>query len=60
VPGVDLSQKLVGLSHYHPHDAAWKNTRGDAWSLERIVREELNRSPASDSSDTTNHLVGLA
>jgi hypothetical protein len=60
VPGVDLSQKLVGLSHYLPHDATWKNTRGDAWSLERIVREELNRSPASDSSDTTNHLVGLA
>jgi hypothetical protein len=60
VPGGDLSQKLIGLSHYLPDGATWKNARSDAWSLERIVREELNRSPASDSGDATNHLMGLA
>jgi hypothetical protein len=58
--GGDLSQKLIGLSHYLPDDATWKNARGDAWSLERLVREELNRSPAADSADATNHLVALA
>ena len=60
VAGGDLSQKLIGLSHYLPHDAAWKNARGDAWSLERMVREELHRAPPADSSDATNHLFGLA
>ena len=60
VAGGDLSQKLIGLSHYLPHDAAWKNARGDAWSFERMVREELHRTPAADSADATNHLLGLA
>jgi len=60
LPGGDLSQKLIGLSHYLPDGATWKNARGDEWSLERIVREELNRSPATDSADATNHLTALA
>jgi hypothetical protein len=60
VPGIDLSQKLIGLSHYLPDGATWTSARGDAWSLERMVREELNRSPVSDSGDATNHLMGLA
>jgi len=58
--GADLSQKLIGLSHYLPDGASWKNGRGDAWSLERLMREELNRSPDADSADATNHLMGLA
>ncbi len=60
VAGADLSQKLIGLSHYLPHDATWKNARGDAWSFERMIREELQRVPPTDSSDATNHLLGLA
>jgi hypothetical protein len=60
LPGGDLSQKLIGLSHYLPDGAAWKNAGGDAWSLERLVRDELNRSPASDCADVTDHLTGLA
>jgi len=60
LPGIDLSQKLIGLSYYLPDGAAWKNARGDGWSLERIVREELRRSPASDGPDATDHLMGLA
>jgi len=60
VPGIDLSQKLIGLSYYLPDGATWKNARGDEWSLERLVREELNRSPASDGPEATDHLMGLA
>jgi len=60
IPGIDLSQKLIGLSYYLPDGAVWKNARGDGWSLERLVREELNRSPASDGPEATNHLMGLA
>lgn len=60
IPGIDLSQKLIGLSYYLADGATWKNARGDGWSLERLVREELNRSPASDGPEATDHLMGLA
>lgn len=60
VAGGDLSQKLIGLSHYLALNATWKNARGDAWSFERMVREELQRTPPVDSIDATNHLSGLA
>jgi hypothetical protein len=60
VSGTDLSQKLIGLTDYVADDASWKNAAGEAWSLERIVREELNRSPATYGPEVTRHLMGLA
>jgi len=57
--GIDLSQKLIGLADYLPDDATWKNSAGEAWSLERIVREELTRSPATYGPEVTRHLMGL-
>jgi hypothetical protein len=57
--GMDLSQKLVGLAYYLPDGATWKNLAGDSWSLERMVREELNRSPATYGPEAVSHLVGL-
>ncbi len=57
---IDLSQKLIGLAGYLPDDATWKNAAGEAWSLERIVREELNRSPATCGPEVTQHLMGLS
>ena len=55
----DLSQKLIGLTDYVADDASWKNAAGETWSLERIVREELNRSSATYGPDVTRHLMGL-
>ena len=59
VSGIDLSQKLIGLADYLPDDATWKNAAGEAWSLERIVREELGRTPATYGPEVTRHLMGL-
>jgi hypothetical protein len=57
--GADLSLKLVGLSFY-AEDASWKNDLGEEWSVERIVREELNRPVLSEADRGLNRLMGLA
>lgn len=59
VSGIDLSHKLIGLAHYLSDDPTWTSAAGEAWSLERMVQEELNRSPASNSPEATHHLMGL-
>jgi hypothetical protein len=59
VSGIDLSQKLIGLADYLPDDATWTSAAGEAWSLERIVREELSRTPATYGPEVTRHLMGL-
>lgn len=57
--GTDMSLKLVGLS-YFAEDSTWKNDKDEEWSVEKIVRAELNR-PAMNASDAgLNRLLGLA
>ena len=57
--GLDLSQTLIGLAYYLPAEASWTNTAGESWSLERILREELGRSPATSGPEMTSYLMGL-
>ncbi|MCA9259677.1 MAG: hypothetical protein KDA61_10780 [Planctomycetales bacterium] len=40
--GQELTFKLTGLAHYEGTDARWNNARGEAWSVERILDEELS------------------
>lgn len=58
--GTDLSGLLVGLSFYAKPRETWKNARGEAWSVERIAREELERTPDSSTSDVIDRLAGLS
>lgn len=39
--GRELTFKLIGLVHYEELDATWKNQQGEPWSIERLLREEL-------------------
>jgi hypothetical protein len=59
-PGTDLSLKLIGLSSYVDDNASWKDQLGETWSVQRVLKEELSRSPALDDCDVTNHLTALA
>jgi hypothetical protein len=59
-PGTDLSLKLIGLSSYVDDDASWKDQLGETWSVQRVLKEELSRSPALGDCDATNHLTALA
>jgi hypothetical protein len=57
--GSDLSLKLIGLAYY-VEDATWKNDLGEEWSLEKVVREELNQPALSAGDGGLNRLLGLA
>jgi hypothetical protein len=57
--GSDLSLKLIGLSYY-AEDGEWKNDQGEDWSVEKIVREELNRTMHGTNDAGMNRLLGLS
>jgi len=54
--GLEQSHVLIGLSFYleTQQETAWQNDLGQAWSLERLVSEEL-RSPIPQAADGGMH-----
>jgi hypothetical protein len=57
--GADLSLKAIGLAYY-AEETTWQNDLGEDWSLEKIVREELNRPVLTAGEGGLNRLLGLA
>ncbi len=60
--GLDQSQVLLGLSFYleKQEETSWQNNLGEAWSLERLLSEEL-KGPISGAADGGLHrLMGLS
>ncbi|MBR0191177.1 MAG: hypothetical protein IJQ31_03830 [Thermoguttaceae bacterium] len=57
--GRDLSLTLIGLSYYLEPDAEWEANDGEKWTLERIVKNELDREMKLDESSAVNQLFGL-
>ena len=39
--GTELTFRLIGISHFTPSTEPWKNSRGETWSVKRLLREEL-------------------
>lgn len=58
--GTDMSLRLVALSYYLPADAVWQTPYGESWSLERVLREELEREVSQADSEATNRLLGIS
>lgn len=58
--GADLSSALIGLARYVKDEPTWENDLQEEWSIERLVREELARSPNRGESDVTDRLMGLS
>ncbi|MFC1597433.1 hypothetical protein ACFL5Q_05790 [Planctomycetota bacterium] len=58
--GADLSFALIGLMRYLKDDPNWENDLQEEWSIERLIREELARSPNRGESDVTDRLMGLS
>ncbi|HVU86500.1 MAG TPA: hypothetical protein VHD36_04220 [Pirellulales bacterium] len=59
-PGMELTFKLIGLSYYLDIDSRWKNSTGQMWSIERLVREELGQPIVGAACGGTHRLMGLA
>ncbi len=58
--GTDQAFALIGLSHYLDEGATWENDLGQTWSVERLLREELDRSASTSGADATRRLMGLS
>ena len=58
--GQNQALVLAGLANYTSPNEQWANSLGEAWSLERLVFEELSRRADQSNADATNQLLGLA
>ena len=58
--GTELTFALIGLSHYLPTDATWRSRDGEAWSLKRLMQEELRQPIRTAPCGGTHRLFGLA
>jgi hypothetical protein len=57
--GEDLSWRLIALAQY-VSEPTWKNSQGEEWSVERMVREELKRSVGQVPQAATTRLLALS
>lgn len=58
--GGNLAHRLIAMSFYIRNGETWTSASGEEWSVERLLKEELARKPASDRSDIADHLTGLS
>lgn len=56
---MELTFKLIGLSHYLDIDASWKNERGENWNLPRLIRAELAQPVNGAACGGTHRIMGL-
>jgi hypothetical protein len=56
----ELTFALIGLAHYLPTDAEWEARDGKAWTLEKLVAEELEQPIRGAPCGGTHRLFGLA
>ncbi|HYW80690.1 MAG TPA: hypothetical protein VE890_14010 [Thermoguttaceae bacterium] len=55
----NLSLKLIGLSYY-VDEPTWTNRLGEEWSIERMVKEELDKPFPGAEASGTYRLMGLS
>ncbi len=59
-PNTELTFKLIALMHYLPSDSQWVNDRGETWSIERLIEEELKQPIRGAACGGTHRLGGLS
>ena len=56
----EYSWTLIGLSLYLDSDASWTAADGETWSIERLVRSELDQDLLSSACGGTHRLIGIS
>lgn len=56
----ELTFRLIGLSHYLGTSATWKNSQGEVWNIERVLREELAQPVNGAACGGTHRLMGIS
>ena len=57
--GLEQSGTLTGLAYYTGPGETWENDLGETWSVERLLREELDRDPETNRIDVIHRLMGI-
>ena len=58
--GPEITWTLWALSHYEEPDAQWINAYGEPWSIERLVRLQIEEPPTSGACGGTHGLFALS
>lgn len=58
--GEELTFKLIAFMHYLEPGAEWKNDRGETWTVERILRDEIDSPIRGAACGGTHRLMGLS
>jgi hypothetical protein len=58
--GMELTFKLISLSHYLEPDATWKNSAGEEWSISRLIHEEIKSPINGVACGGTHRLMGMS
>lgn len=58
--GMELTFKLIGLSHYCEPNEVWKNEQGEKWSFPRLIREEIAEPVSEGACGGTHRLMALS
>ena len=58
--GTELTFKLLALVHYLGTEATWQSNDGQAWSIERLLKEELKQSVIGAACGGTHRMDALA
>jgi hypothetical protein len=58
--GMELTFKLIALSHYCDSNETWLNSAGDEWSVSRLVQEEIKSPINGAACGGTHRLMGLS
>ena len=58
--GMELTFKLISLSHYLDPSATWKNTAGEEWSISRLIHEEIKSPINGVACGGTHRLMGMS
>ena len=58
-PRTELTFKLIGLSYYLGSDASWTSNDGQAWTIDRLIKEELAQPVIGAACGGTHRLMGL-
>ena len=55
----ELTFRLIGMAHYLPIDAEWKDAQGKRWTIERLLQEELSQPINGTTCGGTHRLMGF-
>jgi hypothetical protein len=58
--GMELTFKLIALSHYIDLNETWLNSAGDEWSVSRLIQEEIKAPINGAACGGTHRLMGLS